>query len=92
MHLKLSALLSILACFVSHKFKRLHELNIILRLFIIQLLLALGLLADEAHQYLAASRRFEWLDFSYGAAGLALGLSIYLVLLKMPHLLKPSRR
>lgn len=92
MHLKLSALLSLLACIVSHEFKRLYALNIIWRVFVIQLLLTLSLLADEAHQYLMATRRFEWADFSYGAAGLLIGLFAYLISFKISWLLLSGRR
>jgi hypothetical protein len=81
MHLKLSIILSVLACFVVNKIKPDFPLNKIWRLALMQFFLLACLLIDETHQYLAASRRFEWLDFYYGASGLLIGLSIYCAVL-----------
>jgi hypothetical protein len=77
MHLKLSIILSVLACFVSNNIKKGFPLNTVWRLLLMQLFLVSCLLLDEAHQNLAPSRRFEWLDFYYGARGLLIGLSFY---------------
>jgi hypothetical protein len=77
MHLKLSALLSFLACAGAHKLKLWGELKLLWKLFFIQLFLMMALLLDESHQYLASTRRFEWLDYSYGISGLFIGLILY---------------
>jgi hypothetical protein len=77
MHLKLSIILSVLACFAVSNIKKSFPLNTFWRLLWMQLFLVFCLLLDEVHQYLAASRRFEWLDFYYGAGGLLIGMSIY---------------
>jgi hypothetical protein len=77
MHLKLASVLSVLACFTASNIKMGFALHTFWRLLGVQSLLASCLLLDEAHQYLAASRRFEWLDFYYGAGGLLIGLLIY---------------
>lgn len=79
MHLKLSLVLSILACFASQQLKLLRSFNLLWRLVFVQGVLMTGLLMDEAHQQIASSRRFEWLDLSYGVFGLVIGLSIYLI-------------
>jgi hypothetical protein len=81
MHLKLSIVLSVLACFVVNKIKPDLPLNKFWRLALMQFFLLVCLLIDETHQYLAASRRFEWLDFYYGASGLLIGLSLYCTVL-----------
>jgi hypothetical protein len=77
MHLKLSVVLSVLACFAASSIKKGLPLNTVWRVLFMQLFLVSCLLLDEAHQYLAPSRRFELLDFYYGAGGLLIGLSIY---------------
>jgi VanZ family protein len=77
MHLKLSIILSVLACFAASKIKKGFPLKTVWRLLFIQSFLASCLLLDEAHQYFAPSRRFEWLDIYYGAGGLLIGLSVY---------------
>jgi hypothetical protein len=77
MHLKLSSVLSLLACFVACNIMKNFVIHVFWRLLFIQLFLTSCLLLDEAHQYLALSRRFEWLDFYYGAFGLLIGLSVY---------------
>lgn len=79
MHLKLSLVLSILACFASQQLSLLKPLTLLWRLVFVQGALIVGLMIDEAHQQVASSRRFEWLDLSYGVAGLAMGLMIYLL-------------
>jgi hypothetical protein len=77
MHLKLSSVLSVLACFVACNIMKNFVIHTFWRLLFIQLFLIFCLLLDEAHQYLALSRRFEWLDFYYGVFGLLIGLSVY---------------
>jgi protein-S-isoprenylcysteine O-methyltransferase Ste14 len=77
MHLKLSVVLSMLACFAVSNIKKNLPLNAAWRIVFIQLFLVVCLFFDEAHQYLAPSRRFEWLDLYYGVGGLLIGLSIY---------------
>jgi hypothetical protein len=77
MHLRLSVVLSVMACFVVSNIKKGFPLNTVWRILFIQLFLVSCLLLDEAYQYLAPSRRFELLDFYYGAGGLLIGLSIY---------------
>jgi len=79
MHLKLSLLLSILACFASQQLHLLKTLSLSWRLLLIQGVLVAGLIIDEAHQQITSSRRFEWLDLSYGVFGLVIGLIIYLL-------------
>jgi hypothetical protein len=74
MHLKLAVILSIFACAAALKLKVWGELKLVWRLFFIQLFLMTALLLDESHQYLAYSRRFEWLDYYYGISGLFIGL------------------
>jgi hypothetical protein len=77
MHLKLSVVLSVLACFAVSNIKKGFALNIFWRLLFVHLFLVSCLLLDEAHQYLASSRRFELMDFYYGAVGLFIGLLLY---------------
>lgn len=83
MHLKLSLVLSILACFASQQASQqlgfLKSFNLLWRLVFVQGVLVVGLVIDETHQQVASSRRFEWLDLSYGVTGLAVGLMIYLL-------------
>jgi hypothetical protein len=85
MHLKLSLLLSLLACFASNKVNLAGSLNFFWRIATTQAILVAGLLVDEGHQYFATSRRFEWLDFSYGATGLFMGLIVYLAVAAFTH-------
>jgi hypothetical protein len=80
-HMKLSLILSFFACIVSREIKKDIKLNVFWRLLIMQIVLTIGLLLDEAHQYMMFSRRFEWMDFYYGASGLFIGLFIYCGLL-----------
>ena len=80
-HMKLSLVLSFFACIVSREVKKNVKINVFLRLFFMQVVLITGLLLDEAHQYVMFSRRFEWMDFYYGASGLFIGLLIYCGLL-----------
>jgi hypothetical protein len=80
-HMKLSLVLSFFACIVSREVKKNVKINAFLRLFFMQVVLITGLLLDEAHQYMMFSRRFEWMDFYYGASGLFIGLLIYCGLL-----------
>jgi hypothetical protein len=77
MHFKLSIVLSVMACFAVSNINKGFSLNTFWRLLWMQSFLVSCLLLDEALQYLAASRRFEWLDFYYGAGGILIGLSIY---------------
>jgi len=85
MHLKLSLLLSLFACIAGRRLKILGSLKLPGQLFCIQLFLVTALLLDESHQYLTHSRRFEWLDFSYGVLGLFIGLNIYGLLVVLKH-------
>jgi len=85
MHLKLSLLLSLFACIAGRQLKILGSLKLPGQLFCIQLFLVTALLLDESHQYLTHSRRFEWLDFSYGVLGLFIGLNIYGLLVVLKH-------
>jgi hypothetical protein len=80
-HMKLSLVLSFIACIVSGEIRKDIKINAFLRLFFMQIVLMIGLLLDEAHQYVMFSRRFEWMDFYYGASGLFIGLFIYCGLL-----------
>jgi hypothetical protein len=80
-HMKLSLVLSFIACIVSREIKKDIKINLTLRLFFMQIVLMIGLLFDEAHQYVMFSRRFEWMDFYYGASGLFIGLLVYCGLL-----------
>ena len=69
-HFILSSILSFLALWaLAYKSSK----SIVYRCFIICLLLIIGLLADELHQALVGSRRFEWLDFACGVGGIGLG-------------------
>jgi hypothetical protein len=77
MHLKLSLILSVLASFAASSISKGFPLNVFWRLLFIQLFLVSCLLLDETHQYVMLSRRFEWMDFYYGASGLFIGLFIY---------------
>jgi energy-coupling factor transporter transmembrane protein EcfT len=77
MHLKLALVLSVLACVAASNIKKRFPLHTFWRVLLMQSLLASCLLLDEAHQYFATSRRFEWLDFYYGAGGLLIGVSVY---------------
>lgn len=79
MHLELSLLLSILACFASQQLIYLKSLSLPWRLLLVQGVLIVGLVIDEAHQQIASSRRFEWLDLSYGVFGLVIGVVTYLL-------------
>ncbi|MBQ0727892.1 MULTISPECIES: VanZ family protein [Thalassolituus] len=78
MHLKLATILSFLACFAS---ERVIEFALGRRILAVFGFLVAALLLDEAHQYIVASRRFEWLDSAYGVCGLVGGIAIYLVVL-----------
>ena len=78
MHLKLATILSFLACFAS---ERVIESALGRRILAVFGFLVVALLLDEAHQYIVASRRFEWLDSAYGVCGLVGGIAIYLVVL-----------
>jgi hypothetical protein len=80
-HMKLSLVLSFFACIVSREVRKDIKINLPLRLFFMQIVLIIGLLLDEAHQYVMLSRRFEWMDFYYGASGLFIGLLVYCGLL-----------
>lgn len=84
-HLKLSILLSFLACACALKLKIWGQLKLEWKLFFIQLFLMIALLLDESHQYLASSRRFEWLDYVYGISGLLIGLVAYGLLLVLKY-------
>jgi hypothetical protein len=92
MHLKLSIILSVLACFAASDIKKNFPLKTVWRLLFIQLFLASCLLLDEAHQYWAVSRRFEWMDFYYGAGGLLIGLSIFCCFLGVKFAYKFMRK
>ena len=75
MHFKLSALLSILACFAS---ERVLDLAPIKRILCVLCVLLISLVVDEALQYGVSSRRFELLDLAYGISGLLSGILGYL--------------
>ena len=81
MHLKLSFLLSIIACTAisNRRFFSAISSSHLLRLILLQLALVSCLLLDELHQYMFSSRRFEWQDFYYGAGGLLLGTVVYYI-------------
>jgi VanZ family protein len=78
MHFKLATVLSFLACFAS---ERVIAFAFVRRILAVFTFLVAALLLDEAHQYIVASRRFEWLDSAYGVCGLVSGIAIYLVVL-----------
>ncbi|WP_276666227.1 VanZ family protein [Thalassolituus oleivorans] len=80
MHFKLAVTFSFLACFVS---ERVMGFALGRRILAVFGFLVAALLLDEAHQYIVASRRFEWLDLAYGVCGLVGGIVIYLVVLVM---------
>ena len=84
MHLKLSAVLSILALFALIPNGK-QGLKLLAHAFGICFLLITGLMLDELHQALISTRRFEWLDFIYGVSGISMGLAVYLtyVLLRL---------
>lgn len=84
MHLKLSAVLSILALFALIPNKK-QGLKLLTHALGICFLLIGGLMLDELHQALISTRRFEWLDFAYGVGGISIGLTAYLtfVLLRL---------
>lgn len=63
MHFKLAAVLGVLAVWLAEG----RKLVVLLTLF------SLGIFIDEFHQYVLASRRFEWLDSLCGLAGLCAG-------------------
>jgi hypothetical protein len=76
-HLILSSILSFLALWaLAYKSSK----GLMYRCFIICLLLIIGLLADELHQALVGSRRFEWLDFACGVGGIGLGFMSFLAI------------
>tara|TARA_Y100000296_G_scaffold48185_1_gene55210 strand:- start:4724 stop:5140 length:417 start_codon:yes stop_codon:yes gene_type:complete len=78
MHLKFSAILSILACFAS---ERVLDLAAFRRMLVVLLSLMLALAIDESLQYLLVSRRFEFLDYAYGLSGVVSGISLYALIL-----------
>ena len=84
MHLKLSAVLSILALFALIP-NRKQGMRLLAHALGICFLLVTGLMLDELHQALISTRRFEWLDFVYGVSGISMGLVAYLtfVLLRL---------
>lgn len=76
MHLKLSFGLSLLALMTFVQAKA-----IVKRLFqsiMVCFILVSGLFADEFHQALVSTRRFEWLDLSYGVTGIFMGLLLFI--------------
>lgn len=90
MHLKLSAVLTVLALitFVSVS-KRLAVdsdstytvfyptfYSVLISLGICWLLVA-GLLVDELHQAFVSTRRFEWRDLGYGVSGISIGFLVF---------------
>lgn len=77
MHLKLSAVLSILALFALISNNK-QGLKLLVHALGICFLLITGLMLDELHQALISTRRFEWLDFAYGVSGISIGLAAYL--------------
>ena len=78
MHLKFSAILSILACFAS---ERVLDLAAFRRMLVVLMSLMLALAIDESLQYLLVSRRFEFLDYAYGLSGVVSGISLYALIL-----------
>lgn len=78
MHLKFSAILSILACLAS---ERVLDLAAFRRMLVVLLSLMLALAIDESLQYLLVSRRFEFLDYAYGLSGVVSGISLYALIL-----------
>lgn len=77
MHLKLSAALSFLALLALIPGSQ-GGLKLVVHCLGICFLLTLGLAFDEFHQMLISTRRFEWLDFIYGAVGIGIGFVAYL--------------
>lgn len=90
MHLKLSAVLALLAlfAFVSIKEQRTVQsdspyvvsfpaLYSVLMSVGICLLLVAGLFFDEFHQAFVSTRRFEWRDLAYGVSGISTGFLVF---------------
>ena len=83
MHLKLSMVLSVLALMAlvsSHggSSARSRAISVLLRAVGVCLFLIAGLFADELHQALVSTRRFEWWDFAYGISGISIGLLLFI--------------
>lgn len=83
MHLKLSMVLSVLALLAvtpSRDCARNGVANtkVLWRAAGVSLLLVVGLFADELHQALVSTRRFEWWDFAYGISGIIIGLLLFI--------------
>ncbi len=79
MHLKLSIGLSYLALFALVKAgDDVKLLSVLLRASAVCTLLISGLLLDELHQALVATRRFEWWDLAYGMAGIGIGFVVFI--------------
>lgn len=77
MHLLLALPLSVMANLAAERVMKLSSFR---RIVLVMIVLLLGLLADELHQYFIASRRFEWQDSVWGSTGLLLGCGVYVVL------------
>ena len=76
MHLKLSFGLAVLALMTFVQIETTAKR--ILHSLVVCLILISGLFADEFHQALVSTRRFEWLDLSYGVAGIFMGFLLFL--------------
>jgi VanZ family protein len=76
MHLKLSFGLSLLALMTFVQAKAITKG--LFQSFVVCFILISGLLVDEFHQALVSTRRFEWLDLSYGVTGIFMGLLLFI--------------
>lgn len=76
MHLKLSFLLTVMALVALMPSTK-DSFKVLFYAVGISACLILGLAMDELYQDWASTRRFEWMDFAYGASGIGLGLLLY---------------
>jgi hypothetical protein len=93
MHLKLSFILTLLALIAFNSLVTPMR-SFAIRSLLIIFFITIGLLADELHQTMVLTRRFEWLDFSYGAYGVliaGLAYTLLFMLLRMSFLGRSSK-
>ena len=83
MHLQLAMILSLLACWASREFFVRRSIALVWQLLLVFLLLSVGLLLDELHQYLLSSRHFELKDTAFGILGVTIGLIVYSMCAKL---------
>lgn len=78
LHFSLALVLGLLGQWAAWRVIRLSHCR---RMVLVFVLLALGLLVDEMHQYFIASRRFDWGDVVWGSGGLLLGTALFVCVL-----------